>query len=58
MCQQQQHEVRWACLLTRVGDGEETAGAGVEHGHDSRDKDARGQLPAEQKADDRTQTNL
>ena len=55
--------IAWALFnivssLTRVGHGKEAASAGVDHGDDTGDEDARGQLSAEQEADDDRQTNL
>lgn len=53
-----EHERPVFICLTRVGHGEKAPGAGVDHGDDAGNKDARGQISAKQEADDDRQTNL
>lgn len=44
--------------LTRVGDGKESAGACVDHGDDAGDEDARGDVAAEEEAEDDRKAHL
>lgn len=44
--------------FTRVGDGQEAASAGVNHGDDTGNEDARGDVAAEQEAEDDGQAHL